>query len=46
MKSMASSIHPSLAAARTRHCSAVIVRYQGVDGASMAATEATADGLT
>jgi hypothetical protein len=29
MKSSASSIQPSFAAASTRHCSAVIVRYQG-----------------
>src|SRR6185503_1603624 len=29
MKSSASSIQPHFAAARTRHCSAVIVRYQG-----------------
>src|SRR5688500_12731194 len=33
MKSIASSIQPSLAAARTRHCSRVIVRYHGADAA-------------
>jgi hypothetical protein len=33
MKSIASSIQPNLAAARTRHCSRVIVRYHGTDAA-------------
>src|SRR5688572_18249352 len=33
MKSIASSIQPNLAAARTRHCSGVIVRYHGTDPA-------------
>ena len=32
MKSMASSIHPSFAAASTRHCAGVTVRYHGVAG--------------
>src|SRR5690554_3627860 len=39
MKSMASSIQPNLAAARTRHCSRVIVRYHGPAVAAGAVTE-------
>src|SRR5262245_55223567 len=44
MKSMASSIHPSLAAASTRHCAGVTVRYHGVAGAYEAEMD-TASGM-
>src|SRR5262245_6914032 len=41
MKSIASSIQPTFAAASTRHCSAVIVRYHG---AAVAAADDAAAG--
>jgi hypothetical protein len=36
MKSIASSIQPTFAAASTRHCSPVIVRYHGAAGTAAA----------
>jgi hypothetical protein len=39
MKSNASSIQPALAAASTRHCSRVTVRYQGAPAAGAAALD-------
>src|SRR5262245_58986934 len=42
MKSMASSIQPSFAAASTRHCSRVMLRYQGSEPETLRAGTATA----